>query len=61
MEEKKEVIDVSKESFKDELAKLSIICDKLNLIYMRNDELEDINTDTEKKEEEISEKGRVLK
>ena len=61
MEEKKEVIDVSKESFKDELVTLSIICDKLNSIYMRNDQPEVINSDIEEKEDEISEKGRVLK
>lgn len=47
MEEKQEVIDISNKNFRDELAVLSNICEKLNTIYQNSGQIQGDNTDTE--------------
>lgn len=47
MEEKQEVIDISSKNFRDELAVLSNICEKLNTIYQNSGQIQGDKIDTE--------------
>lgn len=64
MEEKQEVIDISNKNFRDELAVLSNICEKLNTIYQNSGQIQGDIIDTEDVEtvlEETDEKVLKLK
>lgn len=62
MEEKQEVIDISSKNFRDELAVLSNICEKLNTIYQNSGQIQDDKIDTEDVETVLGETDKkVLK
>ena len=62
MEEKQEVIDISNKNFRDELAVLSNICEKLNTIYQNSVQIQGDKIDTEDVETVLDETDeKVLK
>lgn len=62
MEEKREVIDVSGKTFRDELVVLSNICEKLNNIYNKDGQKQKDNLDSEEDKVVIGEsEEKILK